>query len=211
MRSAAVPAAPRASRACTVSAPGRRGTPPLSTAGHRVPWTLYAAVFSGSWNASCCSCLSRLLPRSLSSVPASSGWSGSAGVCGGRRRGLVSVSRPPPPSVPGVFLRLLLPCPCRALRSRCARCPAPSSARFLSPSARAPRPSPAFPGPHPPGPGRLWGGSHRPLHVASFVCPPPPPPPDPSATVLLLGPKDPRAGVRGRDVQSPRGLRGVAW
>lgn len=52
-RSPEVPAASPGSHACAVSAPGRRASP-SPPRGTRLPWPLRAAVFSGSWDSSCC-------------------------------------------------------------------------------------------------------------------------------------------------------------
>lgn len=47
------PAAALGSHACAVLALGRRASP-STRRGTRLPWPLRAAVFSGSWSASCC-------------------------------------------------------------------------------------------------------------------------------------------------------------
>lgn len=188
-----IPAASPGSRACAVSAPGR--SPCSSLRPDRPPCPLRAAVFSGSWGASCCShpqpplvCDPRAPP--VPSPPRAAGCPPSARP---------DLGRPAPAAV----------CPPPARRPRgSGECPAaaacspsqasPHSSSRLSGALRArPRPPPGPARPRRPGPagplssalcGR--GGAGAPLRAAVCLvrgvtrCPSSAPSPSPGARGL---------------------------
>lgn len=75
-RSPEIPAA-SLGHACAVLALGRRASP-STRRGTRLPWPLRAAVFSGSWRASCCPYPHPPLGPCLRDPILSSGWRGAA-------------------------------------------------------------------------------------------------------------------------------------